>query len=123
MELQAQAQVQEELAKFILPSDVVTEVEPTTESHYSLNLRFEVIREEKKYFISIKKVNVMGEMKRHHVRLEVDTDLPKPKSKAQIAAEKKYAKILELEALMRKAKAEKNRYAYNFYHAKWERLV
>ena len=67
--------VKQELAKYTKATDKVVEVETTTNNHYSLNYRFEVTRDNKKYFIAIKEVNVMGEIKKHHTRLEVDTDL------------------------------------------------
>ena len=67
--------VKQELAKYTKTTDKVVEVQTTTNNHYSLNYRFEVTRENKKYFIAIKEVNVMGEIKKHHTRLEVDTDL------------------------------------------------
>lgn len=71
--------VKKELEKYTKPTDVISEVEPTTVNHYNLNFRFEVLRDNKKYFISIKEVEVMGEIKKHHLRLEVDTDLEKAK--------------------------------------------
>jgi hypothetical protein len=67
--------IKQELAKYIKATDKVVEVETTTTNHYCLNYRFEVTREEKKYFIAIKEVNVMGQIKKHHTRLEVDTNL------------------------------------------------
>ncbi len=67
--------VKQELEKYTKATDKVVEVEATTNNHYSLNYRFEVTRENKKYFIAIKEVNVMGEIKKHHTRLEVDTNL------------------------------------------------
>lgn len=67
--------VKQELAKYTKATDKVIEVETTTNNHYSLNYKFEVTRDNKKYFISIKEVNVMGEIKKHHTRLEVDTNL------------------------------------------------
>ena len=69
-------EVANELEKLLLVTDKIKEVEPTTEKHYTLNLRFEVERENKKYFIAIKKVDVLGSEVKSHVRLEVDTDLP-----------------------------------------------
>ena len=69
--------VKQELAKYTKATDKVVEVETTTNNHYSLNYRFEVTRDNKKYFIAIKEVNVMGEIKKHHIRLEVDTNLEK----------------------------------------------
>ena len=67
--------VKQELVKYTKATDKVIEVETTTNNHYSLNYRFEVTRDNKKYFIAIKEVNVMGEIKKHHTRLEVDTNL------------------------------------------------
>ena len=71
------ATVRIELAKLTLPTDKIKNVETITNNNYSVNERFEVTRKGKVYFVSIKEVNVMGSMKKHHVRLEVDTDLPK----------------------------------------------
>lgn len=73
------ATVKIELAKYTKENDIITEVETTTTNHYSFNYRFEVLRNNKKYFIAIKEVNVMGEVKKHHTRLEVDTDLQENK--------------------------------------------
>lgn len=67
--------VKQELEKYTKATDKVVEVETKTTNNYSLNYRFEVTRENKKYFIAIKEVDVMGEIKKHHTRLEVDTDL------------------------------------------------
>jgi hypothetical protein len=67
--------VKQELAKYTTKNDIVTEVETTTTNHYAFNYRFEVLRDNKKYFIAIKEVNVTGEIKKHHTRLEVDTNL------------------------------------------------
>jgi hypothetical protein len=89
------------LAKLTLSTDIVTEVATTTDKHYSLNERFEVLRNGKVYFISIKKVDVIGQVIKSHVRLDVDTNLPtptKPMTKKQI-------KIMELEERLRIAKA------------------
>lgn len=76
--------VKQELAKYTTKNDIVTEVETTTTNHYSLNYRFEVLRDSKKYFIAIKKVCVMGEIKKHHTRLEVDTNLKVIKKEADV---------------------------------------
>ena len=67
--------VKQELAKYTKATDKITEIETTTNNHYSLNYRFEVTRDNKKYFIAIKEVDVMGEIKKHHTRIEVDTNL------------------------------------------------
>jgi hypothetical protein len=89
------------VAKYTLATDIVTEVATTTDKHYSFNQRFEVLRNGQVYFISIKKVNVIGQVIKSHVRLDVDTNLPtpvKPMTKKQI-------KIMELEERLRIAKA------------------
>lgn len=89
------------VAKYTLATDIVTEVATTTDKHYSLNQRFEVLRNGQVYFISIKKVDVIGQVIKSHVRLDVDTNLPtpvKPMTKKQI-------KIMELEERLRIAKA------------------
>ena len=67
--------VRKALEKYTKSTDKVTEIDPITANHYSLNNRFEVIRDNKKHFISIKEVDVMGEIKKHHTRIEIDTDL------------------------------------------------
>jgi hypothetical protein len=95
--------VQEILESLLIEGDIVKEVEPTTEKHYSLNLRYEVIRNDKTYFISIKEVNVFCSEKKDHVRIDVDTDLPrkeKPKTKKQL-------KIEELREKLKIAKEKK----------------
>jgi len=89
------------IAKYTLATDIVTEVEATTNNHYSLNQKFEVVRNGQVYFISVKKVDVIGQVIKSHVRLDVDTNLPttaKPMTKKQI-------KIAELEERLRIAKA------------------
>jgi hypothetical protein len=104
-------EVANELEKLLLATDKIQEVEPTTEKHYSLNLRFEVVRENKKYFIAIKKVDVSGSEVKSHVRLEVDTDLPsneklQKQQKKQELLEKKLQKIAELEIKKQEHKKE-----------------
>ena len=89
------------IAKLTLSTDIVTEVATTTDKHYSLNEKFEVIRDGQQYFISVKKVDVIGQVIKSHVRLDVDTNLPKPVKPLS----KKEVKILELEAKLRIAKA------------------
>ena len=105
--------VQEVIEKLTLPTDLVKEVEALTEKHYSLNRRFIVIRNEKQYFISVKTVDVMGQIIKSHVRLDVDTDLPK---KAKPVT-KKEMKIIELVEKVNQAKIDRNRYEYDYY--KW----
>lgn len=104
-------EVANELEKLLLATDKIKEVEPTTEKHYTLNLRFEVERENKKYFIAIKKVDVSGSEVKSHVRLEVDTDLPsneklKKQQKKQELLDKKLQKIAELEIKKQEHKKE-----------------
>ena len=94
-------EVNEVIAKLTLSTDIVTEVATTTDKHYSLNQKFEVIRNGQQYFISVKKVDVIGQVIKSHVRLDVDTNLPKPAKPLT----KKEVKILELEAKLRIAKA------------------
>ena len=104
-------EVANELEKLLLTTDKIQEVEPTTEKHYSLNLRFEVERENKKYFIAIKKVDVSGSEVKSHVRLEVDTNLPsneklQKQQKKQELLDKKLQKIAELEIKKQEHKKE-----------------
>jgi hypothetical protein len=104
-------EVASELEKLLLTTDKIQEVQPTTEKHYSLNLRYEVERDNKKYFISIKKVDVSGSEVKSHVRLEVDTDLPskekqEKRNKKEELANKKIQKIAELEILRDEHKKE-----------------
>jgi hypothetical protein len=70
-------EVKQAIEKLTISTDIVKEVEPVTEKHYSLNQRFIVTREGKEYFISIKKVDVNGQVIKSHIRLDIDTDLPK----------------------------------------------
>ncbi len=91
--------VAKELSKYTKATDKVVEVETTTNNHYSLNYRFEVTRENKKYFIAIKEVDVMGEIKKHHTRLEVDTDLEKTIEPKKVDLEKIEKIKKELEKL------------------------
>ena len=72
-----EAQVQQIVQKLTLSTDLVKEVEAVTEKHYSLNQKFVVIRNGKEYFISIKKVDVNGQVIKSHIRLDVDTNLPR----------------------------------------------
>jgi hypothetical protein len=104
-------EVASELEKLVLATDKIQEVEPRTEKHYSLNLRFQVERDNKKYFIAIKKVDVSGSEVKSHVRLEVDTDLPSNEKlqkhqKKQELLDKKLQKIAELEILRDEHKKE-----------------
>ena len=89
------------VAKLTLSTDIVTEVETTTDKHYNFNQKFEVVRDSKIYFISIKQVDVIGQVIKSHIRLDVDTNLPTPAKPLT----KKQVKILELEARLRIAKA------------------
>ena len=94
-------QINEVLSKLTLSTDIIKEVATTTDKNYSLNQKFEVLRDGKSYFISVKKVDVIGQVIKSHVRLDVDTNLPttaKPMTKKQI-------KIAELEEKLRIAKA------------------
>jgi len=100
-----------ELEKLVLATDKIQEVEPITEKHYTLNLRYEVQRENKKYFIAIKKVDVLGSEKKSHTRLEIDTDLPSKEkqeklNKKQELLDKKLQKIAELKILRDEHKKE-----------------
>jgi hypothetical protein len=104
-------EVASELEKLVLATDKIQEVEPRTEKHYTLNLRYEVERDNKKYFIAIKKVDVSGSEVKSHVRLEVDTDLPSNEKlqkhqKKQELLDKKLQKIAELEILRDEHKKE-----------------
>lgn len=96
--------VQEIITSLTVQTDTIVEVEPTTKNHYSLNVRFEVIRENKTYYISIKEVDVMGDIKKHHTRLDVDTNLPK---KEKIT--KKQQKIADLESKLQIAIKENHK--------------
>jgi hypothetical protein len=89
------------IAKYILATDIVTEVEATTNKHYNVNQKFEVVRDSKVYFISVKQIDVIGQVIKSHLRLDVDTNLPTPTKPLT----KKQVKILELEARLRIAKA------------------
>ena len=104
--------VLEELKKLVLPTDEIKEVEPITDKHYSLNLRFEVIRNGKNYFITIKKVNVMGMEKKHHIRLVVNTDLPSNEKQEKIKKQKDLLdkKLAKIEELRIKIKEHKQAY-------------
>jgi len=95
------ATVKQELAKYTTKNDIVTEVETTTTNHYSLNYRFEVLRDNKKYFISIKEVNVTGEIKKHHTRLEIDTDLEKVIEVKKVDLEKIEKIKIQIEKLIK----------------------
>jgi hypothetical protein len=75
-------EVKQAIEKLTLSTDIVKEVEAVTEKHYSLNQRFQVIRDGKEYFISIKKVDVNGQVIKSHIRLDVDTDLPRKEKPA-----------------------------------------
>jgi hypothetical protein len=100
------------VAKLTLSTDIVREVETTTDKHYNFNQKFEVVRDSKIYFISIKQVDVIGQVIKSHIRLDVDTNLPttaKPLTKKQV-------KILELEARLRVAKA--NNCKHEIYQCK-----
>jgi hypothetical protein len=98
-----EAIVKQAIEKITLNTDVITEVEVATEKHYSLNLRFKVIRDNKEYFISIKEVDVNGQVIKSHIRLDVDTNLPKKEK----APTKKELKIYELEEKLKQAKVNK----------------
>lgn len=69
-------EVKQAIEKLTVATDIVKEVEATTEKHYSLNQRFTVTRDGKEYFISIKKIDVNGQVIKSHIRLDIDTDLP-----------------------------------------------
>ena len=102
-----EATVKRELAKYTKVTDLVTEVETTTNNHYSLNYRFEVVRDSQKYFIAIKLVDVMGQIKQHHTRLEVDTNL-KPLTTKNIDKEEIKKEIEVLQNWFEKHKKFKN---------------
>jgi len=80
--------VNEILEKLTTSTDIIKEVEPTTEKRYNLNKRFIVIREGKEYFISIKSVDVIGQVIKSHVRFEIDTNVPKNTEKKLTRKEK-----------------------------------
>ena len=111
--ISANAEVKKAIEKLILSTDTITEVEPTTEKHYALNQRFSVVRDGKEYYISIKSVDVIGQVIKSHIRLAVDTDLPKKEKPLT----RKALKIQDLEAKLAKAKADKDEYYYEAY--KW----
>ena len=111
--ISANAEVKKAIEKLVLATDTITEVEPTTEKHYALNQRFVVVRDGKEYYISIKSVDVIGHVIKSHIRLAVDTDLPKKEKPLT----RKALKIQDLEAKLAKAKADKDEYYYEAY--KW----
>jgi hypothetical protein len=107
-------EVKQAIEKLTLSTDIVKEVEAVTEKHYSLNQRFQVIRDGKEYFISIKKVDVNGQVIKSHVRLDIDTDLPK-KEKPSTRKEKQiemWQQKLD-EAIQKKNQALINNYKWN----------
>lgn len=69
--------VNQVLSTLTLTSDIVTEVESKTVNHYNKNVRYEIVRNGKKYFLSIKEIDVIGEKIKSHIRLDVETDLPR----------------------------------------------
>lgn len=64
-----------EVQKYLLSTDVVTEVESRTKNHYNINSEYSVVRDDKTYFIRIKEVDVIGTERKHHTRIEIDTNL------------------------------------------------
>ena len=107
-------EVRQAIEKLTISTDIITEVEAITEKHYSLNQRFSVIRDGKEYFISIKKVDVNGQIIKSHIRLDIDTDLPR-KEKPATRKEKNlemWQKKLD-EAIKSKNQALINNYRFN----------
>lgn len=111
-------EIKQAIEKLTVATDVVKEVETTTEKHYSLNQKFIVIREGKEYFISIKKVDVNGQVIKSHIRLDIDTDLPRMEKQLT----KKEIKIAELEAKLKDAKINKVRWAIFQYSTDLKKL-
>ena len=102
-----ETQIKETLEKLTLKTDVVKEIEATTEKHYNLNKKFLVFRNGKEFFISIKQVDVIGQVIKSHIRLDIDTDLPKNEKPLT----KKEFKILELEEKLTEAKKNNVKWA------------
>jgi hypothetical protein len=94
--------VLEAVIKLTRPTDLISITDVKTANHYCLNERLVVIRDGVEYFISVKKVDVNGQEKKAHQRVEVDTDLPngekeERKRKKEELNNKKLEKIAELE--------------------------
>lgn len=110
--------VKEAIEKLTVATDIVKEVETTTDKHYSLNQRFTVIRDGKEYYIAIKKVDVNGQVIKSHIRFDIDTDLPRIEKQLT----KKEIKIAELEAKLKDAKINKVRWAIFQYSTDLKKL-
>jgi len=107
-------EIKQAIEKLTVATDIVKEVEAVTEKHYSLNQRFIVTREGKEYFISIKKVDVNGQVIKSHIRLDIDTDLPrkeKPATRKEKQIEVWQQKLDE--AIQNKNQALINNYKWN----------
>jgi hypothetical protein len=99
--------VKEILSKYTIEGDIIKTVDTITENSYCLNERFSIIREGKEYFLTIKLVDVTGEIIKHHTRLEIDSNLPQqPKTKREIKIERLKKEVSELELKMNSYKQQ-----------------
>jgi hypothetical protein len=106
--------IEQILQKYTLTTDIVKKVEATTKNHYCANERFEVIRNNQSYFISIKKVDVVGQVIKSHVRLEVDTNLPANKIAKVVDVERIQKLQLKLTKAQKTIIEFKNKFPENY---------